>query len=136
MQSRCGPSRTYHGAGAYKTYKMTSTQALFTEGSYVLVDLSYTTVGNRRVYFSTNAFYSMKGVPEATLTGYAAHTLAELTPRFGPSASYDPFDEASIPSGTALSVFFEENGWVFAEFECELGYVRAWIPVADVEAAS
>ncbi|MDD3214395.1 MAG: hypothetical protein PHY64_12010 [Eubacteriales bacterium] len=132
VQSRCGPAKTYHGAGAYKTYKMTGTEALFIEGSYVLVDLDYTTVGKRIVYFPTSAFYSMRNVPSVTLQSVDAYTTSALTPTFGPGYDYDTFDEAAIASGTDLRVFFEENGWVFAEFECDLGVVRAWIPVEQV----
>jgi hypothetical protein len=72
VQSRCGPAKTYHGAGAYKTYKMLSTEALFTEGGYVLVDLDYQTVGKRIVYFPSSAFRSVRGVPEASLTPFTA----------------------------------------------------------------
>ncbi|MCI5957405.1 MAG: hypothetical protein MRZ54_10515 [Clostridiales bacterium] len=133
-QSRCGPSRSYHGAGAYKTYKISSIQALFIEDGYVLVDLDYTTVGRRRLYFQTKIFTGLGGVPQVTLSSYSAKTNCALTPRFGPSNVYNDFEEAAIGAGTSLSVFFEENGWVFAEFDCELGPVRAWIPTENVEA--
>lgn len=132
VQSRCGPANTYHGAGAYKTYKVTSAEALFIEGSYVLVDLDYLTVGKRVIYFPTNAFYNMNGVPKVTLTSAGAYTTAGLIPQFGPGFEYDTFDEAQIEAGTDLQVFFEEDGWVFAEFNCALGMVRAWIPVESV----
>jgi hypothetical protein len=132
VQSRCGPAKTYHGAGAYKTYKMTSTNALFIEGSYMLVDMNYTTVGHRRVYFPVNAFSGTNNVPQVTLNATTAYTIADLIPTFGPGVDYDPFDEAAITAGTAVDVFFEENGWVFAEFECALGRVRAWIPTDQI----
>jgi hypothetical protein len=132
VQSRCGPAKTYHGAGAYKTYKMLSTDALFVEGNYVFVDMDYLTVGMRIVYFPVNAFYSFNNVPEVSLTSVSAYTTATLTPTFGPGYAYDTFDEAAISSGASLSVFFEENGWVFAEFNSSLGVVRAWIPVDQV----
>lgn len=128
-QSRTGPAKTYHGAGGYKPYKVTSASALFIEGSYMLVDLDYTTVGKRVVYFLTSAFKGTGSVPTVTLTAYPAYTLSALTPTFGPGVAYDAFSEAAIGSGTPLSVFFEENGWVFAEFDSALGYVRAFIPV-------
>lgn len=63
-QSFCGPSKSYHGAGAYKSYKIESIQALFIENGYVYVDLSYTTVGTRRLYFQKKIFTSLSGVPE------------------------------------------------------------------------
>lgn len=132
VASRCGPAKTYHGVGAYTTYKMISTQALFTEGNYVLVDLDYTTVGRRIVYFPQSAFKGVGNVPAANLNGVPAYTTASLTPTYGPGYAYDTFNEAAIASQTPLQVYFEENGWVFAEFSCGLGVVRAWIPVAQV----
>ena len=132
-QSRCGPSGSYHGAGAYKSYKIESIKALFVEGNYVLADLSYTTVGNRRVYFQTKIFRNLSGVPNVSLTSYPAKTTESLTPRFGPGAQYDSFTEAQISAGTRLGVLFEENGWAFAEFDCQkLGTIRAWIPAHQV----
>lgn len=31
-----------------------------------------------------------------------------------------------------VNVFFETNGWVFAEFVCELGSIRAWLPAVCI----
>lgn len=131
-QSRTGPDRSYHGAGGYKPYKVTSAKALFTEGSYILVELDYTTVGTRIIYFQTSAFSGTGNVPAVTLEAYDARTVTSLIPVFGPGRDYDEFTEAAISSGIKIHVFFEENGWVFAEFPCELGYVRAWIPVDQI----
>ncbi len=132
VQSRCGPGDTYHGAGAYKPYKVTSTAALFAEGGYLLVDMDYTTVGHRRVYFLTGAFSGTGEVPEAALDGYDARTTGDLTPLFGPGGDYDVFTEAAILAGTHLLVYLEENGWVFAEFASDLGTVRAWLPADQI----
>jgi hypothetical protein len=132
VQSRCGPGDDYHGAGAYKPYKVTSTAALFAEGGYLLVDLDYTTVGHRRVYFLTGAFSGTGYVPQVELTGFGARTTTDLTPLFGPGGDYDTFTEAAIPAYTQLQVYLEEDGWVFAEFPCDLGAVRAWLPADRV----
>lgn len=129
VPSYCGPNRHYHGAGAYLTYKFITSSALFIENGYMLVDLEYLTVGRRRVYFKASAFNGTGNVPNETLNGYDARTTADLTPFFGPGWDYDEFTEALISSGTQVQVFFEENGWVFAEFSCALGNVRAWILV-------
>lgn len=133
MQSWCGPHHSYHGAGAYKTYKMTRTEALFIENGYIFVDMSYSTVGRRCVYFG-GGFTGTNHVPQETFTGYEAATTVDVIPTFGPGSEYDTFEKASITAETELSVFFEENGWVFAEFFSGLGPVRAWIPVEYVQA--
>lgn len=134
-QSRLGPSKSYHGGGAYKSYKISSIKALFIEDGWVYADLDYTTVGRRRLYFAQSIFTgSLSGVPEVSLKGYSAKTTSSLTPRFGPGSKYDSFDEGEISSGTRVTVFFEEDGWVFGEFDCSLGTVRAWIPAEKVRA--
>lgn len=134
-QSRVGPTGKYAGGGAYKTYKIEYCDALFIEGNYVYVELSYTTVGVRRLYFQRSIFEELYDVPQETLTGVDATLLSDTTARFGPGDMYDIFKEAVLDSGTPLKVFFSEDGWVFAEFHCKkLGTVRGWLPAELVEA--
>ncbi len=136
-QSRSGPGREYHGAGGYRHYKLTSVNALFVENGYVYVEQTYSTVARRRLYYSTNLVTSsLSGVPSVTLSGVPATLTTKSLPYFGPGKNYDEWDDAVLAEGTALMVFFEENGWVFAEFYAnkELGTVRAWLPAADVTA--
>ncbi len=134
VQSFCGPSNTYHGAGAYKTYKMTRIQGVFIEDGYILVDMDYSTVGKRRVYFKTSAFSNTTHVPQANITGFKAITTSDVIPRFGPGIEYDSFTEAALNSNTSITVLFEEHGYVFAEFDSALGIVRGWIDTASVQA--
>jgi hypothetical protein len=42
------------------------------------------------------------------------------------------YPESSINVNMALTVFFEENGSVFAEFEAGIKLVRAWIDKNNV----
>lgn len=133
VQSYCGPG-DYHGAGAYKTMKMRYTYALFTDGNYTYVDMDYMTVGHRRVYFRNSAYPANAYVPAFNYAAHPATLTQSVTPMFGPGGDYDSFGEASISAGTSLSVFFEEDGYVFCEFNCKLGAVRAWIPAGFVQA--
>ncbi len=154
-QSSFGPSSEYPGAGAYKPYKATRVTALFQEGDYVLVDLSYTTVGRRCLYFKASSLTNAN-VETVSLEGHAARTTAEVNPKFGPGYEYNAvmknvstyvFDENEwewtkveyknrvlLSAGTPVQVFFEANDWVFAEFSCILGVIRAWIPANQVSA--
>lgn len=133
-QSRVGPTGKYPGGGAYKTYKIEYCDALFIEGNYVYVELSYTTVGIRRLYLQTKIFENLSDVPRENLTGIDATLLTGTTARFGPGDMYDIFKEAALDAGTPLKVFFSEDGWVFAEFKCsKLGTVRGWLPAELVE---
>lgn len=134
-QSRVGPERHYPGGGAYKTYKIKTMEALFIEDGWVFVDMTYQTVGRRRLYFPKDYFQSLSGVSRKTLTGHSAVTTATVTPYFGPGKNYDNYEKATLSSGTSIQVFLEEDGWVFAEFEAgSLGTFRMWLPVQNVKA--
>ena len=137
-----GPGKSYPDAGSYKPYKVTSMKALFREGDFVYVDMNYRTVGKRCLYFKANALTN-DDVDELDMEAYSARTTKELQPRFGPGKEYDgvirtTYDgktyKVKVRKGTSVEVFFETDGWVFAEFSCELGTIRAWIPANQVKA--
>ena len=133
VQSYCGPG-SYHGAGAYKTMLMRYTYALFTDGNYTYMDMDYMTVGHRRVYFRNSAYPANAYVPEFNYAPHSATLTQNVTPLFGPGRDYDTFEEAKLSAGSPLQVFFEEDGYVFCEFNCKLGAVRAWINASFVQA--
>ena len=131
-------------AGGYKPYKVVSATVLFREGDYVLVDLDYKTVGRRCLYFKYSAITSA-AADQVSLIAYPAVTTSAVQPKFGPGYEYDSVvkknqsngstmqENVVIGSGTQLSVFFEMNGWVFAEFGSILGTIRAWLPANTVQ---
>ncbi len=127
-----GPSKKYMESAAYKPYKMARAEGLFIEGDYVFVDMYYTSVGVRRTYFTRSTFHSTSNVPQVTLTGYPAVTTQNAEALYGPGAIYDLFPEASVGPDTALTVFFEEDGYVFSEYTVGSQLVRAWIDVNSV----
>ena len=143
-QSTFGPGKNYPGAGAYKPYKVTSATALMREGDYVLVDMSYKTVGRRILYFKDTSLTN-SAVESVYLQAYPAVTTTTIQPLFGPGYAYDKVTmtvqgkqdkksvDITIGAGNRVSVFFEVNGWVFAEFNCSLGLIRAWLPADRVE---
>ena len=134
-QSTFGPGK-YPGAGAYKPYKVTSMTALMREGDYVLVDMSYQTVGRRILYFKDSALTN-DSVESVNLRAYPAVTTTEVQPMFGPGYFYDEVENqnsrVTLGAGNRVNVFFETDGWVFAEFGCSLGTIRAWIPADQVQ---
>ncbi len=130
----CGPGKDYREAGTYKTAKMSQIKGVFIEGDWMLVDVNYPGVGRRQIYFRTNAFKSPGNVPQWAFTGFAASLTAETAPRMGPGTEYDTFDDETLSGGTALSVFCEYGGWLFAEFMTAEGLVRGWIDAASAQA--
>lgn len=105
----------------------------------MLVDMNYSTVGRRCVYFKAGR---VKDAPEKemTLTSYAARVTREVMPLFGPGSEYDEVsikknDDGNtrtinvvLAADTEAEVFFETRGWVFAQFQCDAGLIRAWLP--------
>ena len=165
--SYCGPANQYPDAGAYKPGKVSKMTALLREDNFILVDLSYKTVGRRILYFKASSLSDPNpDVERISLQGYAAETTEVLVPLYGPGPEYNIVtqlvaskyegwsleDLASqfggsyeiyqalqptkntiyLDAGTALSVYFETDGWVFAEFHCSLGDIRAWLPADSV----
>lgn len=129
------PNAITQAAAHTKTYKIKTMEALFIEDGWVFVDMTYQTVGRRRLYFPKDYFQSLSGVSRKTLTGHSAVTTATVTPYFGPGKNYDNYEKATLSSGTSIQVFLEEDGWVFAEFEAgSLGTFRMWLPVQNVKA--
>ena len=125
---------------------MSKASALFREGDYVLVDLDYRSVGRRCLYFR-DYMLTDSDVESVTLESVAAVTTEKAYPRFGPGTEYDGVVQqeqqedgsvqtfrVNLKEGTPVNVFFETNGWVFAEFRCGLGTVRAWIQADQVAA--
>ncbi|MGN1021073.1 MAG: hypothetical protein ACI4O7_11970 [Aristaeellaceae bacterium] len=135
-QARGGPSRDYIGVGAYKPGKMRTSTAWFMEGSYVLTEIDYPSVGHRCVYFDRSYFISVRGVEEVVLDGVSACVNATVTPHYGPGYTFDVFApdsrEMPISSGTRVMVLMEKDGWVFVEWNCALGTVRLWVPEDNV----
>lgn len=143
VQSRLGPARNYCGGGGYKPYKVTSLYAMFTENGYVFVDMDYSTVGHRRLYFPmSEVSYLSSSTPTTHLKGHAAVTTEDITPSFGPGFDYDLFESAPLRANSDISVFFEENGYVFAEFTTTVSdtkstreeTIRCYLPADIVKA--
>jgi len=140
-QAYYGPnSRQYAKAGAYKAASVTNALALFREGDYALVDLYYPATGKACVYFPVKELTN-RNIPEEYLTSYSAKTTSEVEVMEGPGYDYHAADvpylsntkRLRLARGTWIDVFFEMDGWVFAEFSCEAGMVRAWLPEYQVE---
>ena len=131
-QAFFGPDRKkYSGAGAYQPKKLSSAKALFQEGNYVLVDMYYPSVGKRCVYFMA---YSVTKKPSKTvsLTAYPTELTENTQPRLGPGGEYEDGDVEKLKKGTTVGVLLEYQGWIFAEFDCSLGKIRAWLPADSV----
>jgi len=141
-QAFFGPGKNYHGAGAYRADYAKRVETIFKVGNYVLTDIMYQTVGRRCVWFQsgslTNNYFE-----EATLTPVPAKVTADVQPMFGPGNNYNKVDETKpsgakrdviVANGTDINVFFEADGWVYAEFtDSSLGLITGWFPKDQVQ---
>ena len=70
---------------------------------------------------------------------YADWDLLDLVGKFGGSweiyeALQDRTYSVVLSQNSLVNVLFETEGWVFAEFECSIGMIRAWLPAEYVVA--
>ena len=70
---------------------------------------------------------------QSTPSKYENWSVAELAGKFGGSweiyeALKPQLNTVYLEPETEVNVFFEVDGWAFAEFRCPVGLVRAWIP--------
>ena len=140
--SYLGPSSNlYAGAGEFKASSVQNAIALFREGDYALVDFYYPSIGKCCVYFSILDLTD-RNIELVTLTGHPARVISDVQPVEGPGYDYRVLEmltprkkikEVILTPGTQIDVFFEMNGWVFAEFTASIGRARAWLPAGQVE---
>ena len=136
-QAYFGPNNYYYSpAGAYKARSVQSATALFREGDYALVDFYYPPMGKLCLYFQVD-YLSTRNIAEESFISDPAYVTSEVQPMEGPGYDYHPLEETTkrgavkqvyLSRGTRIDVLFEMNGWVFAEFSCSIGLIRAWIP--------
>ena len=128
-QSYAGPGTNYSTAGAYKPYKVQYAEAFFEENGFVFVRLCYQTVDDRYLYFRKSDFSGVSYLPYVSEPEYwEAITISAITPSWGPSGGYTLEKEFVAPKNAKLKVFFRQNGYVYAEYECGRGTVRMWLP--------
>ena len=129
-----GPGYNYSDTGGYKPAKQVRITAFFVYDGWVLADVSYATAEERYVYLRKSSFDHLStDVPEIQeLPGYDGVTTAPVEPSWGPSEDFNTSSDHKIPEGTSFIAFFQENGYVYAEFTCAKGKTRMWLPADHV----
>ena len=96
----------------------------------MLIHLKYKTAKERYLYMPDTAFTSLGSVSDVTeMQYYDGVTICEAPVRLGPSDEFiSEANLTSIPDNTAVRVFFQKNGYMFAEFRDGSAPVRMWIP--------
>ena len=134
VYSYAGPGKDFVAAGGYKPYKQKSITVYFEEDDYVLADVSYQTVEERFIYLPKRNFDSIGNIPVVTnLTYYDGVTTANVTPSWGPDNRFHAVSVLAVNKGTSVKVYFQENGFVYAEYASGKGTARMWLPADQVE---
>ena len=129
-----GPGKTYVLAGGYLPAKQVKITAYYEENGWVLADVQYKTIEERMVYLSRNSFDSIGSIPAVNDLGYyEGTTTSNITPSWGPDNSFNSVKSLMIDKGTSVKIFFQENGFVYAEYKCSMGNVRMWLPANNIE---
>ena len=135
IYANAGPGKTYVGGGwGYKPYKQKQITAYFIENDRVLVDIKYQTVEERFLYFHKDCFVSIPGsLPVVSdLPFYTGTANSTILPAWGPGSEFNRVDDYTVPQGTPIKAFFQENGFVYAEYQCNKGLIRMWLPADQV----
>lgn len=132
--SYTGPSHSYVSSGGYKPYKQQKITVYFEEANWVLADVVYRTAEERFVFLPRRSFDNLGLVPSVSdLDFYEGITISEATPSWGPAERFNSVPSMKVSSGTNIKVFFQENGFVYAEYDCYIGKTRMWLPANTVE---
>ena len=133
VYSFIGPGKTYAASGGYKPAKQKEITVYFEENGYVLADVQYQTTEERFVYLPVGSFTSTNNIPGVSdLKSYSGTAEADITPTWGPGNRFNSVGSLTVNKGTRLTVFFQENGFVYAEYTCGKGKVRMWLPANKI----
>ena len=133
VYSYLGPGKAYVASGGYKPAKQRKITVYFQEDGFVLADVQYQTTEERFVYLPKGSLSVSDNIPDASkLKTYTGTANASITPSWGPDGRFNSVSSLAIKKGTKLTVFFQENGYVYAEYSCDKGKVRMWLPANKV----
>ena len=134
VYSFTGPNKTYCSSGGYKPYKQRKITVYFEEANWILADVVYQTAEERVVFLPKYSFDNLGSVPSVSnLEYYEGITTSDATPSWGPAERFNSVPSLKVSSGTKIKVFFQENGFVYAEYDCAKGKTRMWLPANTVE---
>ncbi len=134
VSSFTGPGKPFVSSGGYKPSKQKKITVYFEENGYVFADVVYQTVEERFVYLPKSAFDIVGNLPVLSDPEYYnGITTAEIVPSWGPDNRFYSVESLAVGKGVFIKIFFQENAFVYAEYVCEKGTVRMWLPANNIE---
>ena len=134
FSSFIGPGRggMFSEDGTYYNRDVSYIRGLWREtfdGSvYIYIEFRATPNYYRRVYVTNTYFSNVGHLPIVQLTGKPAIVTQDCSALFGPGQEYNKLERSYVPAGTKATVYFEEKGYVLADFINDNGSVRAYLP--------
>ena len=133
-----GPGRNgdYSEDDTYFNRNVYSVTGLWRESyngtTYICIEFKANPSYYRRVYVTNTYFSGVGYLPLIQLEGKPAYVAQSCKALFGPGEEFNPLKISSVAQGTSITVYFEENGYVFADFINANGRVRAYLPASCV----
>ena len=137
--SKTGPGN-YLTAGGYKPHQQQEMTAYFMDHGWIYVFMDYQTEEDRCVYFRKSDFETP--IPElpdiSNIETWEGTVLSDTLPCWGPSSQFNLLSVFPVKEGTQIRAFFQENGYVYAEFEAintlteKSDTARLWLPADSV----
>ena len=132
-QSYTGPGKSYVSSGGYKTQKLKTVTVFFVENGWVLTDYGVNTREEKYIYFERASFDDVTAVPTlSTMPRFNGTILESIDPKWGPGSQFKTVDYYHATAGTSIKVFFQENGYVYGEYQSVTGLARMWFPAESV----
>ncbi len=133
VYSYLGPGKAYVPSGGYKPAKQRKVTVYFQEDGFVLADVQYQTTEERFVYLPKGSLSVSGSIPDGSkMKTYTGTANGNITPSRGPDGRFNSVSSLAVKKGTKLTVFFQENGFIYAEYSCDKGKVRMWLPADKV----
>ncbi len=139
--SYAGPGKSYPDAGGFKTDSShwNKVTAYFNENGWIFAYIQYSGGTSIYAYLSKNGVANAGSLPQVSQLDYVnAVITAYTTPSWGPGGDYHSTaikndNEFAANANTAAKVFFQQDGYVYAEYVCQSGKtVRMWLPAGNV----
>ena len=134
VYSFAGPGKVYVPTGGYKPAKQRKVTVFFEEDGYVFADVAYQTVEERYIYLPRSGFGSLGDIPSVSkMKTYTGTATDSITPVWGPDDNFKSTGDYVCKKGTKVEIFFKENGYLYAEYTCDKGLVRMWLPEKNIK---
>ena len=129
-----GPGRNgdYSEDDTYFNRSVYSVTGLWRESfngtTYICIEFKANPSYYRRVYVTNTYFSGVGHLPMIQLEGKQARVAHSCKALYGPGEEFNALKNSNVAKGTSITVYFEENGYVFADFINASGRVRAYLP--------